>query len=67
VTNHQQNIILKEFKDFKSPENFVGGCMKSNNVPGFCVHLNQRGEIKKIEEGCKNFPECKGFNYKYHI
>ena len=66
MTKYQIEIIRKEFEGFKPPENFAGGCVKSRLLDGFCVHVRADGTIGRIEEGCKNYRECRGYNFKYN-
>ena len=58
--------IREEFNDFKPPESFAGGCMKSS-IHGFCVQLRSDGKIGRIEENCESYEICKkGYKYKYN-
>lgn len=61
----KREYIKTEFKDFKPPEGFSGGCIKSA-LAGFCAHLKPDGKIGKIEENCINYEKCKGYNYRYN-
>ena len=62
-----REILKKEFDDFEIPKHFARGCKKSALVQGVCVHLRPDGTIGKIEEGCPDYDNCKGFDFKYHI
>lgn len=60
----KQNI-LSEFKGFKPPPSFAGGCKKTRE-DGFCVHMRPDGSVGKIEQNCRSYVNCDGFNYKFN-
>ena len=67
LTSIEIELINKEFLDFKTPNNFSGGCKKSSIIEKYCVHLRPDGSIGKVEENCPNKKNCLGFNYKYSL
>ncbi len=66
MTRTERLAVRDEFKNFQPPENFAGGCKKSDTIPGMCARLDWQGRIGKLDEGCPHLDQCKGYNYKFN-
>lgn len=66
MTHNQEESIKAEFKDFKPPRKFRGGCKRSQHQDGVCVHLTHDGKIGKIQTGCPSIGQCLGENFSFN-
>ena len=59
--------LKDEFKKFKVPENFGGGCKKSSVLLGYCGHLMWDGTLSKAWHNCPDYERCKGYKFTFKV
>ena len=65
MTKSERESVAKEFKTFRAPEHFSGGCKKSGTQPGYCGLLTWEGKLSKIQMGCPLYKQCEGRKFLF--
>lgn len=70
LNDYYKKILQEEFANFpnEKPKDFAGGCRKSRDIVGVCVHLRTNGTIGAYDldadNDCEHYRQCRGYKNK---
>lgn len=59
-----REVLCEEFKNFKPPDDWNSGCVKSKRIQGVCVHMPTDCSTVTPQYRCEMYETCSGMSYK---
>jgi len=59
-----REILFEEFSEFKPPEDWNGGCVKSKRIIGICAQMPPNLSTVTPKYNCEKYDKCVGMCYQ---